>query len=147
MTSFHLLAYNKPLQLVYHVPLAEVLPGPQLIFPSKIWFLELIWIFSNRNHLKINMSHNLNPILTQKNLLNPVHQDLSNNTKGTFEFHRDFQLQFNWIFNERIVQYSTTFAPQVQTPWNQAHAPVLIESFPMTPRTQSKKSQFGGFYN
>jgi hypothetical protein len=51
------------------------------------------------------------------------------------------------IFNEKINQYSRTFAPQVQMPWNQAHAPLLVESFPKTPRTQSKTSQFGGFHN
>jgi len=31
---------------------------------------------------------------------------------------------------EKIIQYSRTFAPQVQTPWNQADAPLLVESFP-----------------
>ncbi len=30
---------------------------------SKHGFLEFIWIFSGRNHLKINISHILNPIL------------------------------------------------------------------------------------
>ncbi len=29
-----------------------------------------------------------------------------------------------------MIQYSRTFALQVQTPWNQAHAPLLVESFP-----------------
>jgi hypothetical protein len=31
--------------------------------------------------------------------------------------------------------------------WNQAHAPLLIESFPKTPRTQFEASQFGGSHN
>ncbi len=39
------------------------------------------------------------------------------------------------------------FAPQVQMSWNQAHAPLLIESFPKTPRKQSKASQFGESHN
>jgi hypothetical protein len=42
-------------------------------------------------------------------LLNPAHQDLSNNTKDTFQFLRNFQLQFNLFFSEE-------FSPQVQTP-------------------------------
>jgi hypothetical protein len=64
-----------------------------------------------------------------------------NNTKGTFQFLQNFQLQFNLIFSEKIIQYSRTFAPQVQTPWNQAHAPLLlIKSFPKTPRTWSQAS-------
>jgi hypothetical protein len=33
-----------------------------------------------------------------------------------------------------------TFAPEVQMSWNQAHAPLLIESFPKTPRTQFEAS-------
>jgi hypothetical protein len=46
--------------------------------------LEFIWIFSSRNHLEINISHILNPTLSKLILLNPAHQDLSNNTKGAF---------------------------------------------------------------
>ncbi len=33
------------------------------------------------------------------------------------------------IFSEEIIQYSRTFALQVQTLWNQANAPLLVESF------------------
>jgi hypothetical protein len=43
--------------------------------------------------------------------LNPAHQNLSNNTKDTFQFLQNFQLQFNLIFREEIIQYSRTFAP------------------------------------
>jgi hypothetical protein len=34
--------------------------------------------------------------------LNPAHQDLSNNTKCTFQSLRNFQLGFNLIFSEEI---------------------------------------------
>ncbi len=58
----------------------------------------LNWFFlQNRNHVKINISCILNPNLTKKIPLNPAHQDLSNNTKGTFQFLWNFQLQFNLI--------------------------------------------------
>jgi len=88
-------------------------------------FLEFIWIFSGRR------SHFKNQYLPQSEIpLNPAHQDLSNNTKATFQFLLNFQLQFNLIFSEEIIQYSRTFAPQVQTPWNQAHAtPSLSRAF------------------
>jgi hypothetical protein len=66
------------------------------------------------------------------------------NTKSTFQFLGKFQLQFNLIFSEEIIEYSKTFASQVQTSGNQADAPLLIESFPKTPRTQSQASQFSG---
>jgi hypothetical protein len=55
-----------------------------------------------------------------------------------------FKLQFNLSFNEEIIQYSKTFASQVQTPWNQAYAPLLLESFPKKPRMQSKAPRLGG---
>jgi hypothetical protein len=52
----------------------------------------------------------------QINSIHPAHQGLSNNTKGTFQFLRNFQLQFNLIFSEKIIQYSKTSTPQDQTP-------------------------------
>ncbi len=107
--------------LVWPVPLAQVLPRPQLIFPSKTWFLEFIWIFSSKNHLKINISHIFwIQISPNKFHWNPAHQDLSNNIKGTFQFLQNFQLRFNLTFSEEIIQYSRTFALQVQMSWNQS---------------------------
>jgi hypothetical protein len=35
----------------------------------------------------------------------------------------------------------------IHMPWNQAHVPLLIKSFPKTPRTQSEASQFSGSDN
>ncbi len=58
-----------------------------------------------------------------------------------------FQLWFNLIFSGKIIQYSRTFAPQVQTSWNQADAPLLPESFPKRPRTRSEASRFSGSRN
>jgi hypothetical protein len=103
-----------------------------------LFFFLIIWIFSSRNHLKINISHILNSNLTKWIPLNLVHQDLSNNTKGTFQFLWNVQLQFNLIFNEKIIQYSKTFALQVQVPWNQANAALLLKSFPKRPRSDLK---------
>jgi hypothetical protein len=47
----------------------------------------------------------------------------------TFEFPPKFQLGFILIFSEEIIQYSRTFALQVQTPWNHAHAPLFVQSY------------------
>jgi hypothetical protein len=58
-----------------------------------------------------------------------------NNTKGTFQFLQNIQLGFNLIFTEEIIQYSRTSTQQVQTPWNQARAPLLLKSFPKRPGT------------
>ncbi len=51
----------------------------------------------------------------------------------------------HWSIKMHVVGewYSRTFAPQVQSPWNQAHATHLVKSFPKTP-TRSEASQFGG---
>jgi hypothetical protein len=46
--------------------LAQVLPRPQLIFPSKTWFFwNLIEFSAAEITLKINISHILNPNLTK----------------------------------------------------------------------------------
>jgi hypothetical protein len=58
------------------------------------------------------------------------------------QFLWNFQLGFSLIFSEEIIQYSKTSTLQVQMPWNQAHAPLLLESFWKRLRTQSKASLF-----
>jgi hypothetical protein len=40
---------------------------------------------------------------------------------------KPIQLRFILIFSEEIIQYSRTFAPQVQTSWNQDHSPLLVD--------------------
>ncbi len=70
-------------------------------FLPKPGFLEFIWIFSRRNHLKINISHILNPKLTKWISLNPVHQDLSNNTKNPFQF---FQVK-KWFNIQELLHH------------------------------------------
>jgi hypothetical protein len=57
----------------------------------------------------------------QINSIKSSHQHLSNNTKITLQFLQNIQLWFNLIFSEEIIQYLRTFAPQVQTSWNQRH--------------------------
>ncbi len=86
----------------------------------------------------------------KKNPKNPAHQDLSKqHPKGTFfQFPMKFPatIQFK-IFSEEIIQYSKAFAPQVQTNVMEPSPPctsptLLVKSFPKTPRTRSKASQF-----
>jgi hypothetical protein len=64
--------------------------------------------------------------------------------KAHFTSSKIFSYDFNLIFSEEIIQYSRTFALQVQTSWIQAHAPLLVESFPKRPRTQPEASWFAG---
>jgi len=114
---------------------------PQLIFPSKTCFFGIYLNFQQQKSL-INQylphseskSYQINSIKSSSRSFQ--------NTKGTFQFLWNFQLQFNLIFNEEIIQYLRTFALQVQMPWNQTHAPLLVKSFPKTSRTWSETSQF-----
>ncbi len=73
----------------YHVVNWFSLPKPG--------FLEFIWIFSCRNHLKIKYLPYSESKAYQINSIKSSYQDLSNNTKVTFEFLWNFQLQFNLI--------------------------------------------------
>jgi hypothetical protein len=92
--AFHIVS------LVWPVPLAQYYHVLNWFFIPKPGFLKFIWIF-RRNHLKVNISHILNPNLTKWIPLNTAHQDLSNNTKDTFHFLQKFQLWFNLIFSEK----------------------------------------------
>jgi len=109
-----------------------------LIYHNSKWTTKL-----GENMVIWELHGNNNPVIHQVALT----QDLFNNTKGTFQFLQNFQLWFNLIFNEKIIQYSRTFALQIQTSWNQAHAPLLVENFPKTPRTWSEASWFDGSHN
>jgi hypothetical protein len=123
----------------------QVWPCSQLTFPSKTWFLWFIWIFSDK--IQFNISPILSPNFTKYIPLSPASWDLLNNTKRKSQFLWNFQLWFNLIISEKIIQYSRTFTPHVQKSWNPANAPLLIESFSKILRTQSNASQFGGSHN
>jgi len=70
----------------------------------------------------------------------PMHPSSSR----AFQRHQEHDLKHP---SSEIIQYSKTFAPQVQKSWNQAHAPFLIQSFPKTPTTRSEASEFGGSHD
>jgi hypothetical protein len=92
--------------MLWPVALAQVLPCPQLIFPSKTW---VFWNLFEFSAAKITLKNQYLPHSSESrsyqinSIKNPAHQDLSNDTKGTFQF----QLQFSSIFSEEIIiQYS-----------------------------------------
>jgi hypothetical protein len=91
--------------------------------------------------------------ITLKSIISHIYSESKSYQTNSFKswssrsFQQHQRAHFNnssQIFSEEIIQYSTTFALQVHTPWNQAHAPLIIKSFAKTPRTRSKTSQFGG---
>ncbi len=134
-------------RLVWPVPLAQVLPHPQLIFPSRTWFFGIYLNFQQQKSLKNKYLRHSESKSYQRNSIKSSSSSLSNNTKCIFQFLRNFQLQFNLILSEDIIHYSRTFVPQVQTSWSQAHASLLVESFPKIPRIRSEASRFSGSHN
>jgi hypothetical protein len=121
--------------LVWHVPLAQVLPRPQPIFPSKTWFFKIYMNFQWQKSFKNQYFPHYKSKSYQINSINSCSSRSFPNTKGKFQFFSNFQLWFNLIFNEKKIQYLKTFALQVQTSWTQTHAPLLVKSFPKTPET------------
>jgi len=74
-------------KLVWPVPLAQVLPRPQLIFLFKTWFFEIYLNFQWQNSLS---NQYLAYSESKSYQINPADQDLSNNTKVTSQFLRIF---------------------------------------------------------
>jgi hypothetical protein len=124
-----------------------VLPCSQLIFPSKTWFFGIYLNF----YLQISFKNQYLPHSESKFYQINSMRSCSSRSFQQHQRHapilRNFQLWFNLIFDEKIIQYSRTFARQVQMSWNQTHAPLLVESFPKTPRTWSEASRFSGSHN
>jgi hypothetical protein len=80
------------------VLLAQVLTTSSTDFSfQNLVFWNLFEFSASRNHVKIIISHILNPNLTKQIPLSPAHQDLSNNTKVRFQFLQNFQLRFDLI--------------------------------------------------
>ncbi len=73
----------------------QVSPRSQLISPSKTWFLEIYLKFQWQKSLKNQYLPHSESKSYQINSINPPHQDLSKDTKGTSQFLWNLQLQFN----------------------------------------------------
>ncbi len=80
---------------------------------------------------------------TSKNWLFSWKNRQRTNSKGTFQFLQNFRLWFSLIFSEEIIQYSRTFAPQVQNKCMEPSpcTPPCRKSFPETSKTWSETSQ------
>jgi hypothetical protein len=118
--------------------------GLNRFFLPKPCFLEFIWIFSGRNHLKDQYLPHFESKSYQINSIESCSSRSFQQHQRHFPVPQNFQLWFNLIFSEEIIQYSITFAQQVQTSWNQAHAPLLLKSFPKTPGTWFEASPSPG---
>jgi len=96
------------------VPLAQVLGFSTDFFPFKIRVFWNLFEFSEpENQLKkINISH----ILFSKSYqINSIKSCSSRSFQEPKAHSNSFK-----IFSEKIIQYSRTFALQVEMPWNQA---------------------------
>jgi len=77
----------------------QVLPHPQLISPSKTWFFG---IYLNLQWQKLLQNQYFPHSESKFYQINSINQDLSNNTKGTFQFLQNSQLQFNFNIQELL---------------------------------------------
>ncbi len=130
------------------VPLPQVFPHVlNWIFTSKTWFFGIYLNF----HWQKSLS---NQSLTHSESKSFQINSIKSCSSRSFQQHQKhipippkFSATISFHFILELIQYSRPFASQVQTPWNHARAPLLIESFPKTPRTWSQTSQFSGSHN
>ncbi len=113
---------------MWPVPLAQVLPRPQLIFSSKTWFFGIYWNFQSQKSVKSQDFPHSGSKSYQINSIKSC-SSRSNNTKTHSNSSKIFSYDLISFSVKKIIQYSRTFVPQVQTSWNQAHAPLLVKSF------------------
>jgi hypothetical protein len=118
-----------------------------LIFPFQTWFFGIYLNFQWQKSLQNQYLRHSESKSYQINSIKPFSSSFFLTTPKAHSNSSNFQVQFNLNFSEKIIQYSRTFALQVQTSWNQAHEPLLIESFPKIPRIQYEASWFYGFHN
>jgi hypothetical protein len=93
----------------------QVLPRSQLIFPSKTWFFGIYLNFQWQKSLK-------NQYLPHSKSKSYQINSIKSCSSRSFQQHQrhipippKFQLWSNLIFSEKVIQYSRTFASQVQT--------------------------------
>jgi hypothetical protein len=91
-------------------------------FP-KTWFLGIYLNFQRQKSLQNQYLPHFESKSYQINSIKSCSSRPFQQHQRHFQFLQNFQLWFNLIFSEEIIQYSRTFAPQVQTPWNRANAP------------------------
>jgi hypothetical protein len=110
--------------------LVQQLPHSQLIFPSKMWFFEIYLNFQQQKSLK-------NQYLPHSKSKSCRINSMKSCSSRSFQQHQRARSNSSKIFSYDLIEFSVmksfntqrTFAPQVQTPWNQAYAPLLVESF------------------
>jgi hypothetical protein len=117
-------------------PIAQVLPRPQLIFPSKTWFLGIYWNFqwqkSLKNqylpHLWIQIFYQIN---STKSCSWRSFQQHERHIPIPLKFLATIKSNFHWR-NHSIFELLHC---KSKMSWNQANAPlVLLKSFPKTSR-------------
>ncbi len=123
--------------------LAQVLSCLQLIFPSKSWFLG---IYLNFQWQKSLLNQYLPDFESKPYQINSL-ESCSSRSFQQHQRHIPIPPKFSaTIFNFQWKNHSIykNFCTACPKSWNQAHAPLLIQSFPKTPRTWSKASWFNG---
>ncbi len=118
---------------MWPVPLAQVFPHPQLIFPSKTWFFG---IYLNFQWQKSLISHIRNFIKSCSSRSVQQHQrHIPIPPKFSATIYFNFQRRNHSIFKNFCTATPKRLEPSPCTPP------------PKTPRTRSEASQFSGSHN
>jgi hypothetical protein len=122
----------------------QVLPCPQWIFPSKIWFFGIYLDFHWQKSLNIQYLPHCKPKSYRLNSIKSCSSRSFQQHQSNIPIPPKFSASTYLIFSEEIIRYSRTSTPHVQTPRNQSDGPLLLKNFPKRPRTRSKASLFAG---
>jgi hypothetical protein len=132
---------------VWLVLLAQVLPRPQLIFPSKTWLFGIYLNFQWQNSLKNQYLPHSDPKSYQINSIKSCpsrsFQQHQRHIPIPPKFSAIIQFNFQWK-NHSIFKNFCTTSPNAMEP---SPCTPLVESFPQTARTRSEASWFGGSHN
>jgi hypothetical protein len=110
-------------------------PRAQLIFPSN----QNLVFWNEFSPAEITLKLNISPTHSETKSYQ-INSIRSCSSRSFEQVQRHIPIppkifNYNLIFSEEIIQYSRTFARQLQTSWNQA----LVKRFPKTPRTHNLK--------
>ncbi len=105
---------------MWPVPLAQVLWRPQLIFSSKTWFFGIYLNFQGQKSLKNQYLPHFESKSYQINSIKFCSSRCFQEHQSHFQSLRNFQLWFNLIFSEEIIQFKnfcTTSANAIKPSW------------------------------
>ncbi len=136
-SSWHWMPSHVSISILIYFILVWPVPLSSTDFSFQTWVLEIYLNFQQEKWVE---TQSLPHSESKSYKINSIKSCSSR----SFQQHQWHIPNSSQIFSQEIIQYSRTFAPQVQTQWNQAHGHLLVKNFRQTPRSWSEASRFGG---